>query len=139
MYLNGFAAGDTCVVFNNRIVNVEMNTTAPQFAGGIVIGENGGVIDIFNNFIAMNTTNNGSATDNRVYGIAFGSANWSGEANIYHNTIDIAPTNQTGVHAAIGTEIPFSAKLNIYKQYPFQPPRCRQFFRHSLAQYGFTQ
>ncbi|MBP7886531.1 MAG: T9SS type A sorting domain-containing protein [Candidatus Marinimicrobia bacterium] len=114
MYLNGFAAGDTCVVFNNRIVNVEMNTTAPQFAGGLVIGENGGVIDIFNNFIAMNTTNNGSATDNRIYGIGFSSANWSGEANIYHNTIDIASTNQTGVHAAIGTEIPFSAKLHIY-------------------------
>ena len=114
IYLSGISTGDTCVVFNNRIVNIAMSTTSSQFAGGIVIGESGGVIDIFNNFIATNTTNGGSATDNRVYGIGFCSANWSGEANIYHNTIDIAPTNQTGVHAAIGTEIPFSAKLHIY-------------------------
>ncbi|MFA4839823.1 MAG: YCF48-related protein [Candidatus Neomarinimicrobiota bacterium] len=114
IYLTGFGAGDTSVIFNNRITAIGVNTTASKFAAGIAVYGNEGVFDIFNNFIATNTINTGAATTCRVYGIVFGSATWSGTANIYHNTIDIAPTNQTGIHAAIGTEVKSSATLNIF-------------------------
>lgn len=114
IYVTGFPANDTCLIANNYITAVRGNTSASKFAGGIVIYGNEGVVQIQNNFIATNFTNTGSNTANRVYGIVFGSTGWVGTANIINNTIVVNSTNQTGIHAAIGTEVLSSAKLNVF-------------------------
>ncbi len=113
IYVTGFPANDTCLIANNRILGVPANTSTSKFSGGVVIYGNEGVVQIQNNFIATNFTNAGTNTANRVYGIVFGSATWIGTAEVINNTIVVNSTNQTGVHAAIGTEVNSSARLKV--------------------------
>jgi len=114
IYLTGFPLNDTSVIENNRIIKLTSNpTTTARFSGGIVVYGNEGVLNIHNNFIAANFTNLAATTNEKVYGIVFGSTGWIGTANITYNTIEINSTNQTGRHACIGWELNSSAVLNI--------------------------
>ncbi|MHC1737089.1 MAG: T9SS type A sorting domain-containing protein [Ignavibacteriaceae bacterium] len=114
IYLTGFPLNDTSIIENNRIIKLTSNPTATaRFSGGIVVYGNEGVLNIHNNFIAANFTNITATTNEKVYGIVFGSAGWVGTANIAYNTIEINSTNQTGRHACIGWELSSSAVLNI--------------------------
>ncbi len=118
IYITGSALNDTTVITNNKILKVNVNVTGSTttFATGIAVYGNEGVINAYNNFITPNTVNENAVPSATfaVYGIAFNSATWIGKINIYHNSIEIAPTLSTGRHAIIGTPTTSSATFNIY-------------------------
>ncbi|MFH0736404.1 MAG: T9SS type A sorting domain-containing protein [bacterium] len=116
IYITGSPVTDTTIVANNKILKVDINRITTSIAFGIAVYGNEGVINIYNNFIALNTVNTNASPNLTfaVYGIGFNSAGWSGKANIYHNTIEIAPTLSTGRHAIIGTPTNSPAILNVY-------------------------
>jgi hypothetical protein len=98
--LNG---GQTSVT-GNKIVGLQVNrTTSAGFAAGILFNASLDTVLIANNSIAVdNFSNVGAATGNNVYGIAFDNAAGNSINSIYHNSVRIGSSDETGVHAAFG-------------------------------------
>lgn len=92
-------------VSNNEFVLSGIETNELRHISGILIGENTGETNVFNNIVATHPEfeNHGSFDGNSVYGIASNSSGNEGNVvNIFHNTVRIAETGQTGTHSAIG-------------------------------------
>ncbi len=91
-------------IWGNEIKKLQsVRTTATTMIGINLtnsLNENG--IYILNNMIATNFSNtNAGVTNHNVYGIAHTGANTVAEVNLYHNTIEVNETGQTGVTAAL--------------------------------------
>lgn len=98
--LNG---GQTSVT-GNEIVGLQVNrTTSAGYAAGILFNASLDTVLVANNSIAIdNFANVGAATGNNVYGIAFDNAAGNSINAIYHNSVRIGSSSETGVHAAFG-------------------------------------
>lgn len=98
--LNG---GQTSVT-GNEIVGLQINrTTTPGFAAGILFNASLDTVLVANNMVAVdNFTNIGAATGNDVYGIAFDNAAGNSVNSIYHNSVRIGSSDETGIHAGFG-------------------------------------
>ncbi len=98
--LNG---GQTSVT-GNKIVGLKVNrTTSAGYAAGILFNASLDTVLIANNMIAVdNFANEGAAVGNSVYGIAFDNAAGNSLNSIYHNSVRIGSSSETGVHAAFG-------------------------------------
>ncbi len=96
--------GGQTVVTGNKIVGLQINrTTTAGFAAGILFNASLDTVLVANNMIAFdNFANVGAATGNDVYGIAFDNAAGNSLNAIYHNSVRIGSSNETGVHAAFG-------------------------------------
>ncbi|MEQ9310796.1 MAG: T9SS type A sorting domain-containing protein [Balneolaceae bacterium] len=96
--------GGQTVVTGNKIVGLQINrTTTPGFAAGILFNASLDTVLVANNMIAFdNFANLGAATGNDVYGIAFDNAAGNSLNAIYHNSVRIGSSSETGVHAAFG-------------------------------------
>lgn len=91
-------------IWGNEIKKLQsVRTTATTMIGIQLtnsLNENG--IYIVNNMIATNFSNtNSGVVNHNVYGIAHTGANTVAEINLYHNTIEVNETGQTGVTAAL--------------------------------------
>ncbi|GAB1348092.1 hypothetical protein MASR1M107_03030 [Ignavibacteriales bacterium] len=113
IYLTGSVVNDTTVIAGNKFTKIDVNTTTNKFAGAIVVYGNTGVINVVNNFIAPNFNNLGTATANKYFGVAFGSATWNGIINIAHNTFRIDAPATTGINACIGYNLNSDATMNV--------------------------
>ncbi len=76
-------------------------------------------IFVYNNMIAPNFSNTTGATNHNVYGIAHTGANTVAEINLYHNTVEVNATGQTGVVAALiqttgSSSSPFYVTNNLF-------------------------
>lgn len=98
--------GGKTTVTGNEIVGLKVNrTTSAGYAAGILFNASLDTVQIANNMIAIdNFENIGDAVGNNVYGIAFDNAAGNSINSIYHNTIRIGSSSETGVHAAFGSE-----------------------------------
>jgi hypothetical protein len=94
----------TTNVIGNEIVGLQVNrSTSAGYAAGILFNASLDTVNVFNNTIAAdNFTNTGAATGNKVFGIGFDNANGNSANHIYHNTVRIGSSSETGVHAAFG-------------------------------------
>ena len=101
----------TTNITGNEIYTLAVNRTETRaYAAGIAINATLGQHNIFNNtFAAPDFQNTGAATGNAVYGIVLNNAAGSAENNIFHNTMRIGSSNETGVHAAFGVEVATSS------------------------------
>lgn len=110
----GFYAGiylvltsGTTTINGNEIYTLAVNRTETRaYAAGVAINATLGQHNIFNNtFAAPDFQNTGAATGNAVYGIVLNNAAGNAENNIFHNTMRIGSSNETGNHAAFGVEV----------------------------------
>ena len=94
----------TTNVTGNTIKGLQVNhSTSESYAGGILLNGNSGTVNITNNVVdGSDFKNVGDAVGNRVYGIGINYAGDDADFNIYHNTIRIGSSDETGVHAAFG-------------------------------------
>ncbi len=92
------------IISGNEIVGLKVNRSETAgYAAGILFNASLGTVDITNNAIAIdNFENIGAATDNQVFGIAFDNAAGNSINSIYHNTVRIGSSEETGTHAAFG-------------------------------------
>ena len=96
--------GGQTVVTGNEIVGLQINrTTSAGFAAGILFNASLDTVLVANNMIAVdNFANIGAATGNDVYGIAFDNAAGNSVNSIYHNSVRIGSSEETGIHAGFG-------------------------------------
>lgn len=96
--------GGKTVVTGNEIVGLQINrTTTAGFAAGILFNASLDTVLVANNMIAVdNFANVGAATGNDVYGIAFDNAAGNSVNSIYHNSVRIGSSDETGIHAGFG-------------------------------------
>ncbi|MFW5973206.1 MAG: T9SS type A sorting domain-containing protein [Bacteroidota bacterium] len=101
VYLAGV---ENATVAGNEIHMLGANTAEARHVTGIVLNVNVGEIDIFNNmiYVPSDFQNIGTDTANEIYGIGSHRAGGEEHHRIYHNTIRIGDTGETGVHAAFG-------------------------------------
>ena len=93
-------------VRGNQIWMSGMNASTPRYAAGVNINLNEGQHTIVNNMISVTDDfeNYGSSQENRLYGVAFHREGEGERYNLFHNTIHLGKTGQTGQTAAIGWE-----------------------------------
>lgn len=96
--------GGQTVVTGNEIVGLQINrTTTAGFAAGILFNASLDTVLVANNMIAVdNFANIGAAVGNDVYGIAFDNAAGNSVNSIYHNSVRIGSSDETGIHAGFG-------------------------------------
>lgn len=92
-------------VIGNEIVGVKTNRTeTPRYGAGILFNASLDTVTVANNMIALNNFENvGAATGNQLFGIGFDNAAGNSYNAIYHNTIQIGSSDETGNHAAFGS------------------------------------
>lgn len=115
------AAYGTTTIIGNTIKGLQVNRTTDGYAGGILLNANYGTVNVFNNVIdATEFTNVGDPVEARVYGIGINNPIGDAVNNIYHNTVRIGSSDETGVHAAFGmatvntTSQTWNVKNNIF-------------------------
>ncbi len=91
-------------VIGNEISGLSVNrTSSAGYAAGVLFNASLGTVNVVNNTIAAEGfANAGAATDNKVFGIGFDNAAGNSTNYIYHNTVRIGTSSETGVHAAFG-------------------------------------
>jgi hypothetical protein len=112
-------------ILNNQFLKFQTTRSAATDMIGLnltnALNENG--VFIFNNFLAMNHAKTGdgaSGTSDRVIGIAHAGASSLASFYVYHNTVNIPTTSQTGAHAAMmvlggNAATPFEVVNNIFR------------------------
>ncbi|MFA5669021.1 MAG: SusE domain-containing protein [Balneolaceae bacterium] len=95
--------GETSII-GNEIVGLQVNRSETAgYAAGILFNASLGTVLVANNVINVdNFANTGAAVGNQVFGIGFDNAAGNSPNGIYHNTIRIGSSDETGVHAAFG-------------------------------------
>ncbi len=90
----------------NQIYMSGVNTSTPKYAAGINIGFNEGQNFLVNNMISFTGgfESRGTSQENRLYGVSIHREGQGERYNIFHNTIHLGATGQTGQSAAIGWE-----------------------------------
>lgn len=90
----------------NRIFISGINTSTPVYSAGVNIGGNEGQHTLVNNMISITGEfeNRGASQENRLYGVAVHRKGQGERYNLFHNTIHLGATGQTGRTAAIGWE-----------------------------------
>ena len=93
-------------VRENQIFITGMNTSTPRYAAGVNIGLNQGQHSLVNNMISItgDFESRGASQENRLYGVAMHREGQGERYNLFHNTIHMGDTGQTGQSAAIGWE-----------------------------------
>ncbi len=94
-------------ISGNEIVGLKVNrTTSAGYAAGILFNASLDTVIVSNNMIHIdNFENVGAATENSVYGIAFDNAAGNSYNSVYHNTVRIGTSDETGTHAAFGSHL----------------------------------
>lgn len=112
-------------ILNNQFLKFETNRSAATDMIGLnltnALNEDG--VFIVNNFLAMNHGKVGagvSGTSDRIIGIAHAGGSSLASFYLYHNTVNIPTTAQTGVHAGMvvlggNAATPFEAVNNIFR------------------------
>lgn len=112
-------------ILNNQFLKFETNRSAATDMIGLnltnALNEDG--VFIANNFLAMNHAKVGagvSGTSDRIIGIAHAGASSVANYFVYHNTVNIPTTSQTGAHAGMmvlggNAATPFEALNNIFR------------------------
>jgi hypothetical protein len=116
IYLSGV---ENALVEGNEIFMLGANTTQTRHVTGILFNINGGTIDVFNNMISIpaDFDDSGDVDTNEVYGIGAHRGAGTEHHRIYHNTVLVADTDQTGVHAAFGfpqDSVPFTTTTKTF-------------------------
>lgn len=98
------AGGDNMQVINNDIRLLGANDPGGSYVAGVNINLNAGYNDIYNNFITATEDfiNYGGTDDNMIFAVATHREGAGEEYNIYHNSVNLFETGQTGASAAIG-------------------------------------
>ncbi|TVQ66416.1 MAG: T9SS C-terminal target domain-containing protein, partial [Balneolaceae bacterium] len=93
-------------VRENQIFMTGVNTSTPRYAAGVNIGLNEGQNTLTNNMISItgDFESLGASRENRLYGVAIHREGQGERYNLFHNTIHLGDTGQTGTSAAIGWE-----------------------------------
>ena len=88
----------------NQIFITGMNTSTPRYAAGVNIGLNSGQHSLVNNMISVtgDFESRGASQENRLYGVAMHREGQGERYNLFHNTLHLGDTGQTGESAAIG-------------------------------------
>lgn len=98
----------TTNIIGNEISGLSVNRTAAAGAGysaGVLFNASIGTVNVINNTISAENFNNaGDASGNNVFGIAFDNAAGNSTNAIYHNTVLISSSDETGIHAAFGSQ-----------------------------------
>ncbi|MBP3193230.1 N-acetylmuramoyl-L-alanine amidase [Natronogracilivirgula saccharolytica] len=91
----------------NQIRMHGVNTASPGYVSGININLNEGQLTFINNMISVadELESHGDSDDNRTYGIAVNREGQGERYNMFHNTVYVGDTGQTGRSAAFGWEI----------------------------------
>ena len=91
-------------VRENQIFMTGVNTSTPIYAAGVNIGLNEGQHTLINNMISVtgDFESRGASQANRLYGVAIHREGQGERYNLFHNTIHLGETGQTGQSAAIG-------------------------------------
>ncbi|MEX0608391.1 MAG: T9SS type A sorting domain-containing protein [Balneolaceae bacterium] len=99
------SSGTTNIIGNN-ITGLQVNrTTDPSYSVGISLNGNDGTVNVVNNMVsAPEFKNVGEATGNEVFGMKLTFYGGTAHNNVYHNTILVGSSSETGVHAAFGSE-----------------------------------
>lgn len=112
-------------ILNNQFLKFETNRSAATDMIGLnltnALNEDG--VFIANNFLAMNHAKVGagvSGTSDRIIGIAHAGASSVANYFVFHNTVNIPTTSQTGAHAGMmvlggNAATPFEALNNIFR------------------------
>lgn len=90
----------------NQIFISGINASTPVYSAGVNIGLNEGQNFLVNNMISVtgDFESRGVSQENRLYGVAFHREGQGERYNLFHNTIHLGETGQTGQSAAIGWE-----------------------------------
>jgi hypothetical protein len=111
VYITGGDATDTTTIYGNKIPRIDVNTTtapsaaSPKFATGVVMYGYAGVVNIVNNFFAMNTTQTGTNTAGQVLAVAFGGYWGGGVCNVINNTFRMTENTLVDNNAAVGIDM----------------------------------
>ncbi len=95
--------GETNII-GNTIQGLQVNRTASaSYSAGILFNASLGEVNIFNNIItAENFANADAAEGNRVFAIGINNAAGNSVNKVYHNSIRLGDSDETGTQAAFG-------------------------------------
>ncbi|GEM_PF-593336 len=112
------AGGSNMTVTNNDFRLLGVSDPTGKYIAAVNINLNAGFTDIYNNFVSVTEdfTNYGTATDNRLYGIATHREGANESYNIYHNSFLIGASGETGRNAAIGFESGSNFTVGVTKE-----------------------
>jgi hypothetical protein len=99
-------------IVGNHLLRFNTNNPSAQMNAGILLNANNAPIRIYNNIIAIpEFINRGEGTNSPIFGIGLNNAVGLPAAvhHIYHNTVRIGSSNQTGHVAGFGIEAALTA------------------------------